>query len=141
MINKIIDGIIATIRSEFKGDYDIYTESVEQGFEEPSFSILCLNPTVNQKLGQRYFRQNKFCINYFPKSTERRTECQAVAERLTWALELITVDGDLCRGTDIHSEIVDDVLSFFVNYDLFVIKNQPTEPNMESLSQKTETKG
>jgi hypothetical protein len=141
MINKIIDGIIAAIVSEFGEGYEIYTESVEQGFEEPSFSILCLNPTINQKLGKRYFRTNQFCIYYFPESAEKRTECHAVAERLIGALELITVDGDLCRGTEIHHEVVDDVLSFFVNYDMFVIKAQDTETAMESLSQKTDMKG
>ncbi len=141
MINKIIDGIIAAIVSEFGEGCEIYTESVEQGFEEPSFSILCLNPTINQKLGKRYFRTNQFCIYYFPESDEKRSECHAVAERLIGALELITVDGDLCRGTEIHYEVVDDVLSFFVNYDMFVIKAQDTETAMESLSQKTDMKG
>lgn len=141
MINKIIDGIIAAIISEFGEGYEIYTESVEQGFEEPSFSILCLNPAISQKLGKRYFRTNQFCIHYFPESPDKRTECNAVAERLIGALELITVDGDLCRGTEIHSEIVDDVLSFFVNYDLFVIKEHSAETAMESLSQKTDMKG
>jgi hypothetical protein len=141
MINKIIDGIIAAILSEFGEGVEIYTESVEQGFAEPSFSILCLNPSISQKLGKRYFRSNQLCIHYFPESAEKRTECHAVAERLIGALELITVDGDLCRGTEMHHEITDDVLSFFVNYDMYVIKDVATETAMESLDQKTDMKG
>ena len=86
MINQIIDGISVAINSEFGDPYEIYTESIEQGLVEPCFSILCLNPTINQVLGKRYFRRNQFCIHYFPSSDEKRSECQAVFERLLNAL-------------------------------------------------------
>ena len=141
MINKIIDGISIAIHSEFGDHYEIYTESVEQGFEEPCFSIRCLNPTINPKLGKRYFRTNQFCIHYFPESAEERSECNAVAERLICALGYITIDGDLCRGSGVHYEVVDNVLSFFVNYDLYVYKEVATEPAMESFVQGTSMKG
>lgn len=132
MINKIIDGISVAINFEFGDGYEIYTESIEQGLIEPCFSILCLNPTIDQKLGKRYFRTNQFCIHYFPSSNEKRSECQAVIERLMGTLDMITVDGDLCRGTDMHCEVDDDVLSFFVNYDMFVYKEETVEPPMET---------
>ena len=141
MINKIIDGISVAINSEFGDPYEIYTESIEQGLVEPCFSILCLNPTINQVLGKRYFRRNMFCIHYFPSSDEKRSECYAVIERLMNALEIITVDGDLCRGTDMHGEVVDNVLSFFVNYDMYVYKEEAAEPVMESVSHNTNMKG
>lgn len=141
MINKIIDGISVAINSEFGDLYEIYTESIEQGLIEPCFSILCLNPTVNQVLGKRYFRTNQFCIHYFPSSNEKQSECYAVIDRLVNALEIITVDGDQCRGTDIHSEVVDNVLSFFVNYDMYVYKETEVEPNMEDLIYNGNAKG
>lgn len=141
MINKIIDGISVAINSEFGDPYEIYTDSVEQGLNEPCFSILCLNPTIDQFLGKRYFRTNQFCIHYFPSSNEPRSECHTVFERLVKALEIITVDGDLCRGTDIHSEIVDGVLSFFVNYDMYVYKEKTAEDAMESVIHNTNVKG
>ena len=141
MINKIIDGISVAINSEFGDPYEIYTESIEQGLTEPCFSILCLNPTLEQFLGKRYYRTNQFCIHYFPSSAEKRSECFAVMERLIKALELITVDGDLIRGTKMNGEIVDDVLSFFVNYDLYVYKQETTTtPSMESVSHNTNVK-
>ena len=141
MINEIIDGISVAINTEFGDDYEIYTEDIEQGLKEPCFSILCLNPTVEQFLGKRYFRTNQFCIHYFPKSNERRSECNAVAERLFNCLEIITVGGDLIRGTSLHFEISDDVLSFFVNYDLFAYKNEDEAEHMEILIHKTDAKG
>ena len=132
MINKIIDGICIAINTKFGDEFEIYTESVEQGFEEPCFSILCLKPTIDQFLGKRYFRTSQFCIHYFPHTNEPKAECYSVKERLFNALELITVDGDLIRGTEIHSEIEDDVLSFFVNYNFFVDKvTEATEAMME----------
>ena len=141
MINKIIDGISVAINSEFGDPYEIYTEDIEQGLVEPCFSILCLNPTINQVLGKRYFRTNMFCVHYFPSSDEKQSECYAVIEKLMDALEIITVDGDLCRGTDMHGEVVDNVLSFFVNYDMYVYKEEAAEPAMETVSHNTNVKG
>lgn len=141
MINKIIDGISVAIGLEFGDSYEIYTESVEQGLIEPCFSILCLNPKIDQKLGKRYFRTNQFCIHYFPSSDEKRSECQTVIERLIGALEIITVNGDLCRGTSMHFEIEDGVLSFFVNYDMYVYKEESAELAMETVSHGMTLKG
>jgi len=141
MISKIIDGISVAINSEFGDPYEIYTESIEQGLTEPCFSIVCLNPTVNQVLGKRYFRRNQFCVHYFPSSSDKRSECHAVIEKLISALEIITVDGDLCRGTDMHCEVVDNVLSFFVNYDMHVYKEETAEPVMETVDHNTNVKG
>jgi hypothetical protein len=141
MLNEIIDGISVAINTEFGDDYEIYTENIEQGLNEPCFSILCLNPTVEQFLGKRYFRTNQFCIHYFPHSNERRSECNVVAERLFNCLEVITVDGDPIRGTSFHSEVSDDVLNFFVNYDLFVYRNEENEERMEIVKHKTDVKG
>lgn len=140
MINKIIDGISIAINAEFGDEYEIYTESVKQGFEEPCFSILCLKPSINQFLGKRYFRTSQFCIHYFPNTDEPKSECYSVKERLFNALELITVDSDLIRGSEIHSEVVDDVLSFFVNYDFFVSKETEETALMTECDFKTDVK-
>lgn len=141
MINAIIDGISMAINAEFGDTYEIYTESIEQGLEEPCFSILCLNPTIKQFLGRRYFRTNQFCIHYFPGSDNIRFECNEVMERLSKCLEIITVDGDLIRGTSVHTEFTEDVLHFFVNYDLFTYKPEGEKMQMETLETKTDLKG
>lgn len=133
MINKIIDGISSAIYAAFGDGYEIYTESVEQGLTEPCFSIRCINPTIELFLGKRYFRGNQFCIHFFPASDDKNAECYATAEKLFEALELITVDDDLCRGTEVNYEISDDVLHFFVNYDMFVHRVTGDEALMEDL--------
>ena len=141
MINKIIDGICVAINGEFGDEHNIYTETVNQGLKPGSFMVLCLNPTIEQFFGKRYFRTNQFCIHYFPQTNEPRSENLSVMERLHNALENITVDGDLCRGTTMHAENVDDVLSFFVNYDMFVYKDVTAEPSMEDVNYNNNVKG
>lgn len=141
MINKIIDGISVAINSEFGDHYEIYTESIEQGLNEPCFSILCINPKIDQLLGKRYFRTNQFCIHYFPSSNEKRSECHSVMERLMNVLEIIDVEDDQCRGTDMHCEMTDGVLSFFVNYNMHIYKGKTVESAMESVNYNTNVKG
>lgn len=141
-VNKIIDGVCQVLVNEFGDDYEVYTENIQQGLKEPCFSVIMLKPSTEQFLNKRYYKTNLFCIHYFPKSnTDGKTECFDVQERLTDCLEYITVDGDLTRGTLMNAEIVDGVLSFFVNYDMFVIKEQEDAPAMETVKHTTDMKG
>ena len=134
MINSIIEAISISLNAEFGDDYTIYTESVEQGLNEPCFFVSCINPTNKLFFGKRYFRKNQFCIQYFPANKDReKEECNEVAERLFSCLEYITVTGDLVRGTKMNCDVVDGVLNFFVNYDLFIYKNINSAP-MEEIS-------
>jgi len=146
MINKIIDAISVSINSEFGDGYEIYTEQLEQGLQEPCFSILCLNPTNELFLNKRYFRTNQFGIQYFPSTEEKNSECNAVLERLYGCLEWITMKvdeltGDLTRGTKMKGEVVDGVLNFFVNYDMFVYKVEVNQDIMEDLEVNADAKG
>ena len=140
MINRIIDGICLALSSNFGDNREIYTEEVEQGLEDGSFVIVCLNPTNSRFFGNRYFRTNQFSIHYFPKSDEPKSECHDILEDLYDALELIEVDGDLLRGTNMSSEMDDDVLHFFVNYDFFTI-HKTDEIFMEDIDQSSDVKG
>lgn len=141
MINKIIDGIIASLNKEFGDEYEIYPENVKQGLKEPCFSIVCVNPIMDQVVGKRYFKQNLFCIHYFPKDKNNaKFEINEIIERLFNLLEYIYVDDDLCRGTDLNAEIVDDVLNFFVKYNLFVYKEKENTPFMETYAYKAREK-
>lgn len=122
-VNNIIDGICEAINNEFGDDYEIYTEVVEQGLKNPCFTVSCVRTDITQRLGNRYKRTNLFCVYYFPSDNiEKRLPAQDVKERLYNALEYITVDNDLTRGTKMDGTIVDSVLVFMVNYDMEVFK-------------------
>lgn len=136
MINSIIESISIALNAEFGDDYRIYTESVEQGLHEPCFFVFCLNPSSELFLGKRYFRRNNFCIQYFPENADcAKEECSKTAERLYLCLEWLDVCGDITRGTEMKYEISDGVMSFFVNYDMFVYKKEENVP-METISEK-----
>lgn len=141
MINSIIKAISITLNTEFGDGYETHMEEIKQGLVEPCFFIQCLNPTTELFLGKRYFRQNQFCIQYFPESDNKQSECNEVAEKLTWLLEYITVPGDdkPIRGTKMKSDVIDGVLNFFLNYDCFVYRVETNEP-METLVSNTVAK-
>lgn len=141
MINSIIDAISTTLNNTFGDDYEIYTEDIKQGLQEPCFSILCINPKENQVLDKRYLSQNQFCIHYFPSTDHKRSECYSMIHQLSNCLEVIDVDGDLCRGINASAEIVNDVLSYFINYDMYIYKNKGSEPAMETVDYNTGVKG
>lgn len=142
MINSIIESISITLNAEFGDKYKTHREEKRQGLKEPCFFIQCLNPTEELFFGKRYFRQNQFCIQYFPENKlHGKQECYAVAERLFSCLEYLDVGGDLVMGTKRKYEVADGILHFFVNYDLFVYKVAESVPVMEELSSETHVKG
>ena len=135
-VNLIIEAIAAALNGEFGEEYTVYAEEVKQGLSEPCFFISCINPSDRQLLGNanrhflaaRYYRENRFCIQYFPlEENNGRRESYDKAERLFGCLEEINADGDIIRGTDMNFEYTDGILSFFVSYNFFVYRTrEPT---------------
>lgn len=141
MINSIIEAISVALNGAFGDRYEIHREEVKQDLKEPCFFIQCLNLNMEQFLGRRYFRGSQFCIQYFPETAEIVKECHEVGEAMYFCLEYITCQGDdrPIRGTKMHYELKNDVLNFFVNYDLFVYKAED-KPLMEELEIETDVK-
>lgn len=133
MINSITDGIIAALKQAYP-THEVYTESVEQGLNPPCFFVRPVSPEVKHFMGKRYYRQHLFAVHFFPESENSREEINEVIEQLFQHLEQITVDEEPMRGTNMRTEISDDVLIFFVNYDLFVYKEQPPADLMTELT-------
>lgn len=143
MINLILKSISVALNAEFnEKEYEIYIEQIKQDLKEPCFFIVCLNPTNKLFLGKRYFRKNQFCIHYFPENNSKANEeCHAIASRLFLCLEQLAVKNDLVRGTQMSYEIIDGVLHFFVNYDMFVYKQSNVLPTMEEMEEEVSVKG
>ena len=145
MLNKIIIGISQALDAEFNSEnegYIIHTENVEQGLEEPCFFIFSLKPSSKQLVGNRYERKYPFDIHFFPDTelvdgiSTINNQLNEVTERLFTALEYITVDNSLVRGTSINAEIVDNVLHFFINFNMIVKKETEPIDTMGSLTIK-----
>jgi hypothetical protein len=146
MNNEVILAVVKALNEEFNADdkYEIYSEEIKQDLKEPAFFIQLLNPSVRGYLGKRYLNQLHILIQYFPKSaTAYQAECVDIGERLQWLLEWITCAGDDApiQGTNMHHEITDGVLNFFVDYK-FTIRKVEDETPMESYTlNQTEKKG
>ena len=141
MVNSIIEAISIALNREFGDGYRIYADDVEQGLTEPCFFVACVNCADRLYFGKRYFRENRFCIRYYPADRSRgKEECSRVAGRLFNCLEWLTVEGDLTMGTKLKSETADGVLSFFVNYDMFVYRMEEEQPTMGTLTENAAVK-
>lgn len=137
MIQDIIDGIVAALLSVFP-NMTIYTEEVKQGLKEPCFVLQSVKPTREQFLGNRYYRTNLFSVQYFPQSkNDAKAECNSVTEKLFQALEYIMVSGDLQRGTGMNAEYFDGVLTFLVNFNLFV-RSKTVQESMDAVTVNSE---
>ncbi|MDF2881578.1 MAG: hypothetical protein K0R54_2135 [Clostridiaceae bacterium] len=127
MVNKIKTGISQAIDAEFNiGDieYEIYSESIEQGFDEPCFFITKLTSSEKQIVGNSYDFKSSWDIQYFPSNEpvdgifKKNEECDNVATILTAIMKQITVDSKFVRGINISNETIDSVLHFYVDYNL-----------------------
>jgi len=142
MVNDLIDGISIKLNQVFGDGKRIYSESVKQGLQEPCFFIAVLNPLQTQVIGNRYFRQQPFDIHYFPAVQDNNNELQEMASDLFIALEYITLaNGDLVRGKEMRYEVVDGVLHFFVDYNMYVRKIEVPADDMETLTVNNDVKG
>lgn len=141
MLNEIIKGISMALNAAFGDGYEIYQNDVEQGLKEPCFLIAVLQPEITPMLGRRFIKRNPFDIQYFPTNPRNNAEMFTVAETMMEALDFITLpSGDLLHGTSVNYEIVDNVLHFFVNYNLPMIR-PAEETYMETLETEVGTIG
>lgn len=122
--------IVNALRTRYpESGYDVYTESIEQGFTEPCFSILQIGGDAQQYPGNRMLDNQRFDVRYFPTDgTRKREECRTVADELTFLLRALPG----VRGVGMEWEITDDVLHFFVSYPRFV-REIVDKPVMETL--------
>ena len=135
MVNAIVLGIAQKIRTVFnESEYSLYTENVEQGFNEPCFFVQLTSHTQKQRLANRYKETYCFEVIYYPsEGGNKNQECLTVAEGLDELLEYISAEGDLLRGTSLSSKITDGVLHFYVEYNMFVLREEEPDVNMEEV--------
>lgn len=142
MIREIINGVCGAIENRFGETYKVYTDLENQETIEPYFLVTCANLSTKLYLGQRYLRENQLCIEYVPASSEKQIECFEVMEQLYDCLEKIQVDTNLLKGTKMSGKVVENKLSFVVNYDMFVYKFAENEMEiMEEIEQNKIVKG
>ena len=147
MAGMIIEAVSAALNYEFGDGYTYYAERVEQGLKEPCFFIQCINSEHSLFLGlkdktKRYRESETFCVQYFPlQDGAERMDCHEASGRMAVCLEWIKTEEGLYRGKDMHSEINDGTLSFFVEYDFFTRMKGRKHPEMRRLEKNIEAGG
>lgn len=134
MTNTILAGIAVSLGAEFGEKIKVHIERERQHLKEPCFFISCIHPTHERVIGRRFFRRFSIAVQYFPADRQKEVEeCNDVAERLYHCLEWISVSGDPLMGSRMRHEIVDGILTFFVDYSLFVHREKENIP-MENMT-------
>lgn len=118
----VTDAIVQALHREFGDDYEIYTENVEQGLQEPCFLIETIETSGGQYRGIRHKRELSFCIHYFPASQEPEEECNGMADQLIDLLEIIPFGDGKIRGSGMKGKAEGGVLNFLIDYDRFTIR-------------------
>lgn len=133
MVNTIIDAIALRLSSELGEGYTIYKERQEQGVNFPCFFIFLRSSNQKKMIGKRYFIEQKFTVEYRPGTDNKNSEIHDMVDRLNEILEYITAEGNLYRGTKMSCKVIDGILRFYVNYNLYVYKETETIDVMESI--------
>jgi hypothetical protein len=133
-INDVRRAVIATLGKQFPM-IKVYGEEIEQGFEAPAFFVKLLSASHTKELGPRYMRTHSFDVHYFPLDGQNE-DAHDMAEKLYEALEVIEYNGVQYRGTNMNHEIVDSVLHFFVDYNVYVRRITPEVPMMQNMEQE-----
>ena len=139
MVNDIVDGISDALYSNFE-DVTVYSEKIEQGFTEPCFFIMPLNPSETPLIGNRAYRNVPIDVHYFPFSkSEPNKEMELIASKLYGVLRrLRLLNGNSLNGMNLHHEIEGGVLHFFVEYKPIIIYVGEPVDMQDTLTHNTE---
>lgn len=135
MMHEIQSSVVTQLNKIFP-EAEFYMDDIGQDFTEPCFFILAVSSEQKQVIKDRYYRQYAFDIQYFPQDTGAPAEEISEVEAVLWtALEYVELQDGLVRGTQMRTQIIDGILHFFVQYDVFVLKKQEQIPVMEKFKQ------
>ena len=142
MINAVMEGAAAAIRSVFGGSCRISDGKPGPDSSGPAFYLRCTGANMEKQLGGRRRMNVTLSVWYEPGAGENGQETREVLERLLPCLELITVAGKRVRGVAEYKENPDGAAdqdrcapNVTAAYSLFLNKVQ-TDECMESYVRK-----
>lgn len=142
LVNDIIVGLSMKINKIFSDTYKIYDDNVKQGLEKPCFFINWINGEETRQIGiekRNYLDKLHFDITGFSQN-DTRIELNDMADKL-YDLEYITLkNGILLRADSMKPEISDGVLHFFLDYKIFIAKEDETSEKMNLYDLNREVK-
>ncbi|MGG1554998.1 phage tail terminator family protein [Paenibacillus ferrarius] len=134
---SILNGITVKLDNLFP-DHPIYSEQVKQGFSQPAFFVMQLNSGETPGLNRRSLRSLLYDIHYFPdeESLTVKSDCRIVAEKLYDQLQYIDTAGGKVRAFSRRYEVVNDVLHFYLSFNVPLVTQKPEVDKMATIRQK-----
>ncbi|WP_394874958.1 phage tail terminator family protein [Clostridium neonatale] len=121
-----INDIRIAIQQALDNDYpniEIYSESIEQGFEVPCFFVKLISSNQDKQLNNRYKQSLLFDVHYFSdKEEDLNKDCLDVADNLYRALEYVEIDGHKYRALKMNHKVTDGVLHFMLKFNYNILK-------------------
>lgn len=115
---------------------NIYSDSVEQGLNEPCFFIKEINSEVKDYRAERKRVRKSYCITYLSDKDRFDDELIEFGEKLLLNFEIMEdLEGKKYRAIDREIEIVDSQLNFYFKVDVMYLRKEESE-KMEVLIQK-----
>lgn len=135
-MEEIKKAIIKRLTTAFPAA-NTYGEQIKQGFKEPCFFVQQIDGAQLRGIDRQYNRTAVFDVHYFPDgaSLKAKEECNAMAAQLYDVLEYVRWQDDLFRGLNLRHEVVDDVLHFFINFNVRMRRVVPQPPKMQAMEQ------
>lgn len=116
-------------------DFDIYTELLEQGFNNRCFFIERISSQKSQMLSsgsvEAYEYTHNFAVTCF--CDDSKTQLDEIADSLYYVLSVITADRIKLRGMNKSHSYSDGAVIFTVDYKTLVTVKGEEIPEMEVL--------
>lgn len=131
MVNQDLQAIVSKLNSKY--NCDIWIDKIKQGFTEPCFFIRLIKSSEKKIMDNRFIRKNNYMISYF--NDDYNEDLYEKINELHDLLDFISLEnGDLIRGIDANSEVIDGIIHFNISYNYTVIKEKEKEPLMGELN-------
>lgn len=144
MIDLIVKSVTKTLSDKFT-DISVINEDLPQNLPLPCFYVCVLNTSKKELLKDRFILNVPLDIHYFVSDTNnKKTEINTISMRLLETLKILNLYnssleqvGSL-KSFNINTEIVDNVLHFFVEYKPIINVIKTDDDEMDTLIQNIE---
>lgn len=127
---KLLSTISVAIDERFP-DIPVTAEQIDEGIDDNYFFIRLLETSHTRELYNRFKKSYPIVVHYFDEARSN-INMYDVADALTESLARPKMDDRELLGYDMRYQINDDVLFFYVTYDLLVFEELNPEEKIES---------
>ena len=142
VVKEVVIGIATKINKIYENKYPIYTDGEQQGVDKPCFFIKYLKGEENREIGlQDRFYKDKLNFVIIGYTEDGNSDILYDMIDNLYELEYIELtDKTLLRAYKLHPEVEDGILHFFIDYEIFIKKDETTTIKMNNYDLTGEVK-